>query len=128
MTSWSTIGEVRTRERSDNVDFTGNMDTCIALRTLVIDGPTVYVQAGAGIVADSVPAQEYDETLNKARGLLRAIHVAQTQVSQPEEGASVSCRLVSFAEVQGVTIVDFSHRIETARGTVANLIEVREYR
>ena len=54
-------------------DFAGNMDTCIALRTMVIQGNTAYVQAGAGIVADSVPTSEYHETLNKARGLLRAI-------------------------------------------------------
>ena len=70
------------------IDFTGNMDTCIALRTIVIPtssavpGPsTVYVQAGAGIVADSVPALEYEETLNKARGMLKAIAVAEQQVS-----------------------------------------------
>ncbi|HUT58147.1 MAG TPA: anthranilate synthase component I [Phycisphaerae bacterium] len=59
------------------VDFGGNMDTCIALRTMVIAGGKVYIQAGAGIVADSVPANEYVETLNKARALLRAIEVAE---------------------------------------------------
>jgi anthranilate synthase component 1 len=64
------------------VDFTGNMDTCIALRTLVMTGGTAYVQAGAGIVADSVPASEYEETLNKARGLLKAIEVAERQLKQ----------------------------------------------
>lgn len=57
------------------VDFGGNMDTCIALRTLVIQGDKAYVQAGAGIVADSDPTTEYRETLNKARGLLKAIEV-----------------------------------------------------
>jgi anthranilate synthase component 1 len=62
------------------IDFTGNMDTCIALRTLVIQGNTVYLQAGAGIVYDSVPATEYEETLNKARGLLKAIEIAETQL------------------------------------------------
>jgi anthranilate synthase component 1 len=62
------------------VDFTGNMDTCIALRTLVMQGQTAYVQVGAGIVADSVPASEYEETLNKARGLLTAIRVAEQQL------------------------------------------------
>jgi anthranilate synthase component 1 len=64
------------------VDFGGNMDTCIALRTLVITDPTsprrrVYAQVGAGIVADSEPANEYRETLNKAQGMLRAIEVAE---------------------------------------------------
>lgn len=59
------------------VDFGGNMDTCIALRTMVVTPQKVYIQAGAGVVADSVPAREYDETINKAKALLRAIEVAQ---------------------------------------------------
>ncbi|MBX3444659.1 MAG: anthranilate synthase component I [Planctomyces sp.] len=63
------------------VDYTGNMDTCIALRTLVVMGRDAYVQAGAGIVADSDPAAEYQETLNKAKGLLRAIETAQQQIA-----------------------------------------------
>lgn len=58
-------------------DFGGNMDTCIALRTMVVQGDRVYVQAGAGIVADSVPENEYQETLNKAQGLLRAIEITE---------------------------------------------------
>jgi anthranilate synthase component 1 len=62
------------------VDFSGNMDTCIALRTMVLKGQTAYVQAGAGIVADSVPAAEYEETLNKAMGLLKALEIAETQL------------------------------------------------
>src|SRR5476651_533975 len=62
------------------VDFSGNMDTCIALRTMVILGKTAYVQAGAGIVADSVPASEREETENKAMGLLRALEIAETQL------------------------------------------------
>ncbi|MFQ5731171.1 MAG: anthranilate synthase component I [Planctomycetaceae bacterium] len=62
------------------LDFTGNMDTCIALRTVVMQGQTAYLQVGAGIVADSVPSGEYDETLNKARGLLKAIRVAERQL------------------------------------------------
>jgi len=59
------------------VDFSGNMDTCIALRTMVMAGSKVHVQVGAGIVADSVPAREYEETLNKAKALLRAIEIAE---------------------------------------------------
>jgi anthranilate synthase component 1 len=62
------------------VDFSGNMDTCIALRTLVLKGQTAYLQAGAGIVADSVPEKEREETLNKAMGLLRALEIAETQL------------------------------------------------
>jgi anthranilate synthase component 1 len=59
------------------IDFAGNMDTCIALRTIVIQDGTAYVQAGAGIVADSDAEREYEETLSKARGLLRAIEITQ---------------------------------------------------
>ncbi|MHC4983709.1 MAG: anthranilate synthase component I family protein, partial [Planctomycetota bacterium] len=59
------------------VDFSGNMDTCIAIRTMVICGGKVYLQAGGGVVADSKPAAEYQETINKARALLRAIEVAE---------------------------------------------------
>jgi anthranilate synthase component 1 len=59
------------------VDFCGNMDTCIALRTMVVCGGKVYIQAGAGIVADSVPNMEYRETINKAKALLKAIEIAQ---------------------------------------------------
>ena len=62
------------------IDFTGNMDTCIALRTLVIQGNTAYVQAGGGVVYDSDPASEYEETLSKARGLLKAIEIAESQL------------------------------------------------
>jgi anthranilate synthase component 1 len=58
-------------------DFSGNMDTCIALRTIVVQHGTAYVQAGAGIVADSVPEQEYEETWNKARGLLKSIELTE---------------------------------------------------
>ncbi len=62
------------------IDFGGNMDTCITLRTLVLKGQTAYLQAGAGIVADSVPASEREETMNKARGLLRALEMAEKQL------------------------------------------------
>ena len=63
------------------IDFAGNMDTCIALRTVVIQNGTAYVQVGAGIVADSVPENEYEETLNKARGLLKAIEITQERAN-----------------------------------------------
>ncbi|MCO6454982.1 MAG: anthranilate synthase component I [Pirellulaceae bacterium] len=63
------------------VDYSGNMDTCIALRTIVIQDGRTYVQAGAGIVADSQPAEEYQETLTKARGLLKAIEITERRVS-----------------------------------------------
>ena len=62
------------------IDFTGNMDTCIALRTLIIQGQTAYVQAGGGVVYDSVPSNEYEETVNKASVLLKAIEIAESQL------------------------------------------------
>ena len=55
------------------IDFGGTMDTCIALRTAIITPGEVHVQAGAGVVADSVPSKEYQECLNKARAMLLAI-------------------------------------------------------
>jgi anthranilate synthase component 1 len=64
------------------VDFSGNMDTCIALRTMVITGGKVYIQAGGGIVADSVPQAEYQETINKAKALLRAIEIAEAGLGE----------------------------------------------
>jgi anthranilate synthase component 1 len=61
------------------IDYVGNMDTCIALRTLVIQGNRAYVQVGAGIVADSIPEMEYQETLSKAQGLLKAIELTEAR-------------------------------------------------
>ncbi len=56
--------------------FSGNMDTCITIRTIVVKDGIAYVQAGGGVVADSIPELEYQETLNKARALMRAIELA----------------------------------------------------
>jgi anthranilate synthase component 1 len=56
--------------------FNGNMDMAITIRTIVLKGNTAFVQAGAGIVADSVPEREYQETVNKAKALLSAIEMA----------------------------------------------------
>lgn len=61
------------------LSFNGDLDTCICIRTIVVKDKTAYVQAGGGIVADSVPANEYEETQNKARALFTAIELAQTQ-------------------------------------------------
>jgi anthranilate synthase component 1 len=58
------------------VDFSNNLDSCIAIRTLVARGNKGYVQAGGGIVADSIPENEYMETVNKSRALVRAIDLA----------------------------------------------------
>ena len=59
--------------------FDGAMDTCIAIRMLIAHGKTVSVQAGAGIVADSDPATEYQETVNKAKAMMKAIDAAESQ-------------------------------------------------
>jgi anthranilate synthase component 1 len=58
-------------------DFAGNLDSCIAIRTMVLKGNRAYLQAGAGIVADSDPATEFEETRNKAQALLRAVKTAR---------------------------------------------------
>jgi anthranilate synthase component 1 len=59
------------------VSYTGNMDFAIAIRTLVAKQDTIYVQAGAGVVADSVPAQEHMECVNKARAVVSAVEIAR---------------------------------------------------
>ena len=61
------------------IDFTGNMDTCIAIRIAYKKNGKVFVRSGAGIVADSVPETEYQECLNKARASLKALELAQEE-------------------------------------------------
>jgi anthranilate synthase component 1 len=68
--------------------FSGNMDTAITIRTIVVAGDRAYVQAGAGIVADSVPEREYVETVNKAKALVRAIERVGRARSRVPERAS----------------------------------------
>jgi anthranilate synthase component I len=58
-------------------DFAGNLDSCIAIRTMLMQGKKAYLQAGAGIVADSDPASEFEECLNKAKAVLRAVDAAR---------------------------------------------------
>jgi anthranilate synthase component 1 len=58
-------------------DFAGNLDSCIGIRTMLMQGKHAYLQAGAGIVADSDPASEFQETINKAQALLRAVEMAR---------------------------------------------------
>jgi anthranilate synthase component 1 len=57
--------------------FSGNMDTCITIRTIIFTRDKAYIQAGAGIVADSDPENEYKETVNKAKGMFKAIEMAE---------------------------------------------------
>jgi anthranilate synthase component 1 len=63
------------------LDFSGNLDSCIALRTLVAKNGRAYIQAGGGIVADSVPEREYQETVNKAKAVVRALEIAHGKKS-----------------------------------------------
>jgi anthranilate synthase component 1 len=62
--------------------YSGNMDMAIAIRTMVVKGGIAHVQAGCGIVSDSVPEHEYQETLNKAQALLKALDRAENQASE----------------------------------------------
>jgi anthranilate synthase component 1 len=62
-------------------DYRGNMDTCITLRTMVICNEKIYIQAGAGLVADSDPSSEYQETVNKAKALISAVEATITRLS-----------------------------------------------
>ncbi|HDH05079.1 MAG TPA: anthranilate synthase component I [Nitrospirae bacterium] len=61
-------------------DFSGNMDMCITIRTIIFKNKKAYIQAGAGIVADSDPEKEYTETVNKAKGMFRAIEMAEKEL------------------------------------------------
>lgn len=59
------------------IDYAGNLDTCIAIRTIQLKKRQAIIQTGAGVVADSIPEKEYEETLNKAKALLKAIEIAE---------------------------------------------------
>jgi anthranilate synthase component 1 len=61
-------------------DFSGNMDMCITIRTIIFKDKKAYIQAGAGIVADSDPEKEYKETVNKAKGMFKAIEMAENEL------------------------------------------------
>lgn len=61
-------------------DYSGNLDSCIALRTMYARGSRAFIQAGGGIVADSVPETEFQETVNKSRALVRAIEIAEKEL------------------------------------------------
>ncbi len=65
------------------IDFGGSMDTCIALRTMVLAGGKAYVQSGAGIVADSDPESEFQETVNKAKGMLVSLEMTAERLGRP---------------------------------------------
>jgi len=78
--------------------YDGSMDTCIAIRTMVMQGKVVNMQAGAGIVADSVPEREYQETLNKLSALAVAIDVVEhntAKINGIKNGSAVELNGVS---------------------------------
>ena len=85
------IGELEPDERGVYagavlyMDYDDNLDSCIAIRTIVMKNSEASVQAGAGIVADSVPEREYEETVHKARALLRAIEIAERQKNRIQD-------------------------------------------
>jgi len=58
-------------------DFAGNLDSCITIRTMFLKGKQAYLQAGGGIVADSEPSKEFQETLNKAQAVIKAVEMAR---------------------------------------------------
>ena len=62
------------------IDFTGNLDTCIAIRTAFKKNGKVFVRSGAGIVADSVPEKEYQECINKAKAVMNAVKEGQEEM------------------------------------------------
>jgi anthranilate synthase component 1 len=105
------------------IDFTGNIETCLALRTLVCQGNKIYIQAGAGVVHDSVPEKEYQETINKAKGLLKAIEVAETWRS-PMSGNSSN----ETPEVLSCIQPTADLHIGNYFGAVANWVELQNTR
>ncbi|QHW30180.1 anthranilate synthase component I [Paenibacillus rhizovicinus] len=80
--------------------FGGSLNTCITIRTMIFKNGKAYVQSGAGIVWDSVPENEYMETVNKAMALLKAVRVAEVAFAPPERGSSM-INMDYYAEVKG---------------------------
>ena len=84
------------------LSYTGNMDLCIAIRMVVLQGDLMWVQAGAGIVADSDPEKEYEETCNKAQGMWEAVRMAARGLSiAAQNGQGNSQRHVPRLSIQG---------------------------
>ena len=70
------------------IDYSGNMDTAIAIRTLLVKDGQIFVRAGAGIVADSDPDAEFEETVNKGRALIEAIDMAREGGTRSRPGGA----------------------------------------
>jgi anthranilate synthase component 1 len=85
------------------LSWNGNMDTAIAIRTAIVKDDTLYVQAGAGVVADSIPRLEWKETINKARSIMQAAAMAENGLLVSDTGVARSNqRRANSAEVQPV--------------------------
>jgi anthranilate synthase component 1 len=76
-------------------DYAGNLDSCISIRTIVARAGKASIQAGAGIVHDSVPSSEYDETMNKAKAMMRAIEMAEKSYQKSEVSKDIMFSLTS---------------------------------
>ncbi len=83
------------------IGWNGNMDTAIAIRTALIKDRTVHIQVGAGIVADSVPASEWEETMNKGRAVLKAVAMAGAGLHRPLDRAPEDGEAAEVAETAG---------------------------
>ncbi len=79
MPSWSAVAREAYSGAVLYADYDNNLDSCITIRTMELAGDELSVQAGAGIVADSVPALEWEETINKSRALRRAVALAEME-------------------------------------------------
>jgi anthranilate synthase component I len=82
------------------MDFAGNLDSCIALRTMVMKNRVAYVQAGGGIVADSTPEGEYQESINKSRALLTALEAAQRRTGWSKEDRLAKVNGIACGKVE----------------------------
>jgi anthranilate synthase component 1 len=85
--------------------FGGSLNTCITIRTIIFKNGKAYVQAGAGIVWDSVPEKEYEETVNKAKASLKAIRTAELLFASGKRGA-----------VQAGTTINTDYEVITVQG------------
>ena len=88
------------------IGWNGNMDTAIAIRTALIKAQTVHLQVGAGIVADSNPASEWEETMNKGRAVLRAVALARAGLHQPLDREPAAGELEAEGKLTVLAIID----------------------